>query len=284
MTEGFSGYLCELLVLYYGGFTELLKAAATWRPGIIIDPEHHAKKEFDEPLIVIDPVDPRRNVAAAVSLDRMAEFVELARGYLDSPSPGFFSLPDSWEITRDELDLILKQRGTYLYAITFSTPPYIEEIVVPQLKRSTTAICEDLVRNGFSVHHAHYSMKQERCMFLFELLVAELPNVRTHLGPPLWNRVNADKFREKHLNSLLPGPYVSQGRYEMEVPREYTRARDLLGSEGLLQVSLGRHVRQALANGSQVDEGSGCWHPEFAGFIGNFFRRGSPLVRIRKSK
>ncbi|MFA4859437.1 CCA tRNA nucleotidyltransferase [Methanoregula sp.] len=284
MTEGFSGYLCELLVLYYGGFTGLLTAAAEWRPGIIIDPEHHAKKAFDEPLIVIDPVDPRRNVSAAVSLDRMAEFVELARGYLVSPSPDFFALPVPWAITRDELEVRVTERGTYLYAITFPTPPYIEEIVVPQLKRSTAAICEDLERNGFVVHHAHYTMKPEHCMFLFELLVATLPKIRTHAGPPLWNRVNADKFREKHLSSSLPGPYVSNARYEMEVVREYTTAKDLLASGALLQVSLGRHVRQSLANGWTVDEGAGCWHAEFAAFIGNFFSRCSPLVRVVQKK
>jgi tRNA nucleotidyltransferase (CCA-adding enzyme) len=284
MTEGFSGYLCELLVLYFGGFTGLLKAASEWRPGIVIDPEYHAKKEFDEPLIVIDPVDPRRNVAAAVSPDRMAEFVELARGYLASPSPDFFTLPSSRAITRDELGTLVTERGTFLYAITFPTPPYIEEIVVPQLKRSTTAICEDLERNGFPVHHAHYTMEPEQCMFLFELLVAELPRIRTHIGPPLWNRVNADKFREKHIASALPGPYVNQARYEMEVPREYTLAKDLLASDALLQVSLGRHVRQSLAGGWHVDEGADCWHPAFAHFIGSFFARCSPLVRIRQKK
>jgi len=284
MTEGFSGYLCELLILYYGGFSGLLKAASEWRPGIIIDPEHHAKKEFDEPLIVIDPVDPRRNVAAAVSLDRMAEFVELVRGYLAAPSRDFFTLPSARAITREELGTLVAERGTCLYAITFPTPPYIEEIVVPQLKRSTAAICEDLERNGFSVHHGHYTMQPERCMFLFELLVAELPTIRMHLGPPVWNRVNADKFREKHLTSTLPGPYVHQARYEMEVPREYTRAVDLLSSDALLQVSLGRHVRQSLANGWHVDEGAGCWHPEFADFIGAFFSRCSPLVRVLQKK
>lgn len=284
MTEGFSGYLCELLVLYYGGFTGMLAAAAEWRPGVLVDPEHHAKKEFDEPLIVIDPVDPRRNVAAAVSLDRMAEFVELARGYLASPSPAFFSLPVPRPITRDDLGALVADRGTYLYAITFPTPPYIEEIVVPQLKRSTAAICEDLERNGFPVHHAHYAMKPEHCIFLFELLVAELPKVRTHAGPPLWNRVNADKFREKHLSSPLAGPYVHKARYEMEVAREYTRAKDLLSSPALLQVSLGRHVRQSLEGGWQVDEGVGCWHAEFAGFIGSFFSRCSPFVRVLQKK
>ena len=134
MTEGFSGYLCELLILHYGGFTPLLRAAAEWKPQTIIDLENHVAKEFDEPLVMIDPVDPKRNVAAAVSVDRMAEFVELARGYLESPAESFFSLPEEPPITPGGLAALLEERGTSLYAITFPTPPYIEEIVVPQLE------------------------------------------------------------------------------------------------------------------------------------------------------
>ena len=208
MTEGFSGYLCELLVLHYGGFTPLLEAAAGWRPHIIIDIEHHAAKEFDEPLVVIDPVDPRRNVAAAVSLDKMAEFVELARGYLESPSDEFFAHALERCILKKELAAVIRQRKTFVYAIVFATPPYIPEVVVPQLKRSLLSVRELLERNGFAVHHAHYDMQPEQCMFLFELLVGELPSVRRHAGPPLWNRVNADKFREKHLAERATGPYI----------------------------------------------------------------------------
>jgi tRNA nucleotidyltransferase (CCA-adding enzyme) len=282
MTEGFSGYLCELLILHYGGFIPLLKAASEWKPPTIIDLENHTAKEFPEPLVMIDPVDPKRNVAAAVSLDRMVAFVELARGYIEEPSEHFFSLPDQHMITRQELATLLDERGTTLYAITFPTPPYIEEVIVPQLKRSIIALAEHLERNGFVVHHVHYTMGPERCMFLFELLVASLPKIRTHLGPPVWNRVNAEKFREKHIVSSLPGPYISNGHYEMEVFREYTRARDLLASESLLQVSLGRHVRQSLSQGWHVDEGADCWHEEFIPFIAAFFRRGSPLIRVRR--
>jgi len=282
MTEGFSGYLCELLVLYYGGFTPLLKATAEWHPHMIVDPERHAAKEFDEPLIVIDPVDPRRNVAAAVSLDRMVEFVELARGYLESPSEKYFLVPALHTITQEELAGLLAERGTGLYAITFATPPYIEEVIVPQLKRSMSAIVEHLERNGFAVHHAHYTMEEERCMFLMELLVTELPNVRIHQGPPLWNRVNAEKFREKHVISPLPGPYINDGKYEMEVPREFTRVEDLLTSDTLLQVRLGKHVRQVLAHGWELKKGAECWHEEFAPFIGRFFDRCSPLVRVKR--
>lgn len=285
MTEGFSGYLCELLVLHYGGFTPLLEAASGWRPHTFIDIEHHAEKQFDEPLVVIDPVDPRRNVAAAVSLDKMAGFVELARGYLESPQPAFFAHPLERCILKKELAAVIRQRKTFVYAMVFSTPPHIPEVVVPQLKRSLLSVRELLERNGFAVHHAHYDMQPDRCMFLFELLVGELPSVRRHAGPPVWNRVNADKFREKHLAERVAGPYIDAGRYEMEVPREYITAKSLLDSrEILLNASHGKHVRQSLENGWALLEGKDCWQEEFAPFIAGFFDRCSPLVRILRKR
>jgi tRNA nucleotidyltransferase (CCA-adding enzyme) len=284
MTEGFSGYLCELLVLHYGGFTPLLRAASEWGPHLRIDIAHHAEKEFDEPLIVIDPVDPRRNVAAAVSMDRMAEFIELSRGYLEAPSEAFFTLPKETPVSEEELAALLAVRGTSLYAITFATPPFIEEIVVPQLKRSTGAICDLLTRNGFVVHHAHYRMGTERCMLLFELLAGDLPPIRRHEGPPVWNRQNAEKFREKYRDATLPGPFVENGRYVMEVPREFVRAVDLLTSPALLNVGVGRHIRMSLEKDWCVFEGADCWQEEFAGFIAGFFARCSPLVRITRGR
>ncbi|HDD33901.1 MAG TPA: CCA tRNA nucleotidyltransferase, partial [Thermofilaceae archaeon] len=40
--EGFSGYLIELLVIYYGSFEAVMKGASSWRPyRVVIDIEHH---------------------------------------------------------------------------------------------------------------------------------------------------------------------------------------------------------------------------------------------------
>ena len=200
------------------------------------------------------------------------------------PAGAFFQLRTPQTITRDGLASLLEQRGTSLMSITFGTPPYIEEVVVPQLKRSVIALQEYLERNGFAVHHAHYVMKPDHCMLLIELLVKELPRVRRHAGPPIWNRENAEKFRDKHRASSLPGPYIADGRYEMEVFREFTRASDLLSSEALLEISLGKHVRQSLAKGWCVNEGVECWSEEFSPFIAGFFHRCSPLTRIERMK
>ncbi len=283
MTEGFSGYLCEILILYHGGFRPLLEAASGWRPHQFIDPEKHVAKKFEEPLIVIDPVDPKRNVAAAVSPDKLAGFVELARGYLECPSENFFRLREPESITRDGLATLLEERGTSLYAVTFRTPPYIEEVVVPQLKRSVSALNEHFTRNGFVVHHSHYEMRPDRCMLLFELLVADLPKIRLHAGPPAWNRQNADKFREKYVSNGSASPFIVDGRYVVEVPREFIRAKDLFASQELLNVSLGKHVRQSLEKGWDVAEGPDCWQEPFSAFIAEFFSRCSPLTRIQRN-
>ena len=284
MTEGFSGYLCELLTLHYGGFSPLIEAAASWRPGFVIDIENHAQKKFTEPLVVIDPVDPKRNVAAAVSLNRLAGFVELARGYCEKPACEFFLHPMGRCILKKELAETIARRKTVVLGITFATPPYIPEVVVPQLKRSVSAICELLERNGFMVHHASYDMQKETCMILLELLVGDLPAIRLHLGPPLWNPVNAEKFRNKHLAGQLPGPFIEDGRYEMEVNREFQTAKSLLASPFLLTASLGKHVRLSMEKGWTLHEGPECWQEEFAPFIAEFFDRSSPLTRILRDK
>jgi tRNA nucleotidyltransferase (CCA-adding enzyme) len=285
MTEGFSGYLCELLVLYYGGFGPLIHAAASWRPGHSIDIEKHAAKKFEEPLVVIDPVDPKRNVAAAVSQDQMAGFIELARGYGEDPGYTFFLHPMERCILKKELADRIALRRTHVFAITFATPRLIPEIVVPQLKRSVASIRELLERNGFVVHHASYDMQPAECMILLELLVGELPAIRRHPGPPVWNRSNADKFREKHLAEHQSGPFIEDGRYVMELPREFQTAKSLLSSDALLRnVSLGKHIRQSLELGWKLHEGPECWKEEFAPFIAEFFDKNSPLARIRREK
>ena len=94
--QGFSGYICEILIIYYKGFENLIKAAAKWKDNITIDVENHWKKKnillelnrskISSPLIIIDPVQKERNAAAAVSKENVGIFKRRAgilqcRGY-----------------------------------------------------------------------------------------------------------------------------------------------------------------------------------------------------------
>ncbi len=283
MTGGFSGYLCELLTIYYGGFHPLLEAAARWVPGVVIDIERHGTKKFDEPLVVIDPVDPERNVAAALTLSRMFEFVELARGYLKDPSEIFFCRPSPPLLSREVFGRLLAARGTYLFTITFATPDYTADTVVPQLRKSADSIRELLDRSGFPANRIDTCMQKDHCMLLFELMAEEVPVVRRHIGPPVWSPENATKFVDKYVHDgVFAGPYIEDGRYVVELPRTFTRAVDLLNSSTLLDLSLGRHVRRSMECGWTVNAGAECWDEEFAVFLSEFLGRSSPLVRIRR--
>ena len=82
--EGFSGYLCELLILKYKTIDRLAKIASSWNEDIIIELEQASNKEFKEPLVVIDPVDPQRNVAAAVSVENYERFRILMKEFFES--------------------------------------------------------------------------------------------------------------------------------------------------------------------------------------------------------
>lgn len=282
MTEGFAGYLCELLILYYRGFTPLLQAASSWKRRTFIDIEGIAERKFEDPLVVIDPVDPNRNVAASVSLTRKFEFVELARGYLKQPTISFFEPPPPSAMGRQEFEDAVRKRGTRLYGLRLSTPPYIPEIVVPQLRKSLKAVKGLLERSGFVVNRVDSEMGERHCLLLFELMVDRLPQICRHVGPPVWEGENAAKFVSKYLVDTLAGPYIEEGLYIVEIPRRYTVARDLLASRECLNTGLGKHVKRSMEAGWEVLQDGECWSDEFAQFVSDFVRRSSPLVRIRR--
>ncbi|HVN65608.1 MAG TPA: CCA tRNA nucleotidyltransferase [Methanomicrobiales archaeon] len=284
MTEGFSGYLCELLVLYYGGFTPLLQAAAGWKPGTCIDLAGHACKAFEEPLRVVDPVDPARNVAAALSSTRMFEFVEYSRGYLEDPSPDFFFPAGPVSLGREGFARALARRGTCLYALTFPTPPLIPDIVVPQLRRSLASVRGLLSRHGFPVLQEDCAMGEERCILVLELLADQLPPVTRHTGPPLWDRENAAKFADKYWQNPLSGPFIRDGRYLVDLDRPFTDAGGLLRSPEVLAVGLGRHVKQSMEKGWEVHEGPEAWQEEFGEFLSRFIGPASPLARRKRGR
>src|SRR5438552_17227255 len=62
---GFSGYLCELLILKYASFRGVLDSSLSWRPGTVIVLEGPPARTSPEPLIVVDAAARIRNAAIA---------------------------------------------------------------------------------------------------------------------------------------------------------------------------------------------------------------------------
>jgi len=256
--QGFSGYLCELLILHYNSFMNLIgNAANRWKPfSVVIDIERYysrineAKSVFHAPLIVVDPVDKRRNVAAALSLDRMCEFIAACRAFLKNPSLHFFYPIEPRTFTAKELIEQFEKRGTDFVFIVTSCPEVVPDILWGQLYKSWRGLKRLLSNWNFNVIDGFvWSDEKDNVVFCFELESASIPGIEKHIGPPISSKEHCDRFLEKHLGSknLIAGPKIEGDRWIVYLRRKYSNAIALLANEWYM-AKLGNLIYKSFSN------------------------------------
>lgn len=239
--QGFSGYLCELLVMRFGGFKEVLVSASSWTRGEHIELEGHPGKEFREPLTFIDPVDHSRNVASAVSMETLLLFIRASREYLSSPSDKFFFPPERPAWPPAKIRATAGKRLGNIVSLSFPKIDLIDDIVYPQLRKSLAAAVALLERNDFEVVRTSIHV-DGLANLVVEVASARLPPERLHRGPPEKSE-NAREFLAKWKSKGLSPPFVERGRWYVVAKREYPTADGLL-KEGLGGLSLGKDVKK----------------------------------------
>ncbi|MBA7520973.1 hypothetical protein ES705_13073 [subsurface metagenome] len=248
--KGFSGYLCELLVLRYSSFAELLRNASEWQYGERIEIEGGGKYKGEDALIVIDPVDPNRNVAAAVSPDSFCRLIDAARDFLACPDASFFAMEKKKEMSRAEFVKCVEERGTEFVMVLFEAPDVVEDILFPQLRKAEASVTNLIERNGFTVYRSDVSVEGDKAFLMFELLVWNLPQVKKHVGPPVTSKYHSEQFKSKY-KPFSFRKRIENGRYVVEVARKYTDAVELLKNE-LRSCSLGKQVSESIDRGYEV--------------------------------
>lgn len=273
---GFSGYLCELLVLRYATFRATMEAASTWRPPVPLELDTPALRTFDEPLVFVDPVDGERNAASAVSLDTLATFIHAAREYLEAPRPDFFfpPAPPPWDEQR--LREEMGRRGTELLAVVSTAPDLPEDVLFPQLRKAELAMRAFLEGEGFRVLRSQPALLEDAWILLVEMEVARLPAVRQHHGPPPWLK-NATAFLRKWEDApgRLAGPYVEGGRLQVDVAREAREAGEAL-ERAMPDLSLGKNLDEAVREGFDLLRGEELVGRGYDDVVGRFLRRALP--------
>ncbi len=258
--QGFSGYLCELLTLHHGSFKNLVGAASQWKPGVIMDigrsyaDESEPRVLFEgQPLIVIDPVDPGRNVAAAVSMKNFATFVRACQEFLRKPRLQFFFPRKVKLLNARGVRRVLKRRGTELFCVAFSPPDVVPDVLYPQLRKTERSLVTRLAQEGFEVMRSDVWVNSSAVIVL-ELSVTKLPRVRTRIGPPV--TLDDSGFIKEHLNSKgrLAGPFVdAAGRVVFELERKEISARGVLKQALAERRGFGRHVADAIKKHKILD-------------------------------
>ncbi len=274
-THGFSGYLCELLIIHYGSFMNVLEAACSWMPGIIIDIEKCSSVVHTEPMVMIDPTDPARNVASALSLDNLCIFIDKAFEFLNNPSETFFSERITEPLDDNGFKRTMDARGTSLIAIEFNAPDVVEDVLFPQLRKMEESVGEMLERYDFRVYNSGV-WADEKARVIFELESGELPHVKKHAGPQVWSGKHVSAFKSKYKDSnTFSNVYIKNGRYMVEIPRKYTQAKKLIESE-VTKCGLGKHVGLSIKKEYHVledDEILDIRDEEFRRFLLGFFKK-----------
>lgn len=240
-THGFSGYLCELLVLKYGSFEKVIKGAAKWKPGTTIDilKLRSDYSKFAAPLVVIDPVDAERNVAAALNAAGFERFIGAAKRFLKSPSEEFF-FPKQKAIDAEGWT-----KGKNIVLITMTCPEVVEEILWSQLERLASSLERQLRLFDFDVvARRHWTDEKKACAILLELKSLKLTDDKEQMGPLVKDASNYEAFVQKHKEH-----WVSGGRVHARVKRRYTDASKLIKdtlSSGAVPSHLRPHAKKAL--------------------------------------
>ncbi|MET1124287.1 MAG: CCA tRNA nucleotidyltransferase [Archaeoglobaceae archaeon] len=248
--RGFSGYLCELLVVFYGSFENVVKAARSWTRRTVIDVARNEVRR-GERFFVVDPVDERRNVAANLSLDNLARFVLLCREFVEKPSEDYF-FEKKVEVDDRKVLEALKLRESAIFALEFERPEIVEDNLYPQLERAARKIREMLEREGFRPLKAAY-FADTNCYLLFECEVKELSRVFKREGPPFEEDEHVKRFLRKERPFK---PFIENGRLLSFELRKFTKPQEAVADFVAKNwKSLGKNVGEVLSKGFKILEG-----------------------------
>jgi len=187
--KGFSGYVSELLIIYYRGFDNLIRSAAQWKSEEIIHFGKNSEKVLmnmnkskkDGPLIIIDPVQESRNAAAALSKKNYDKFVSLCRAFNGNKS--FF--------VKKEI-LLSKLKGYTIFLIEPIDGK--KDIVGAKLSSLLERMKSEFSRYDFEIKDYGWKF-EDRVYFWFK--ADKLKRSKIHYGPKIKDVQHCEAFRKR---------------------------------------------------------------------------------------
>ncbi|MAG91503.1 hypothetical protein CMO83_02405 [Candidatus Woesearchaeota archaeon] len=227
--RGFSGYICEILTVYYGSFLNLIKNAAKWDDKVVIDAEKYYKgkdvfklvntSKLVSPLIVIDPVQKDRNAAAALSNEKFGDFKVTARKFLKSPSNKFF--------VSKNLNLDFQQskskNNKLVMAKLISLSGKID-IVGSKLLKIYEFLIKELKNNDFKIIKTEWEWDKKKDAIFYFLFDKKLLSKTVEIqGPPAKLEYHVKNFKRIHKKTR-----IKSGKIYASDKREFLVPEDLL--------------------------------------------------------
>jgi tRNA nucleotidyltransferase (CCA-adding enzyme) len=230
--EGFSGYVCEVLILKFGSFLSTIQFFSTYSTDNsvinIIRPDHEQEKYkriFDSFLVILDPIDENRNLGSAISSRSVATLIQSSRKFLSNPGNNYFREEPVSHSNNDLKDLL----SSFILVIEFKYSDRPSDVIWGQLKKMTKSICKFVESYGFRVlkYHGRVHEKEKFCVIalLYESLTISKLSVK--IGPEIFRIHDLEKFLE--INAGSPLKWLDDNfRTRSLLFREFTHAKDYL--------------------------------------------------------
>ncbi|UCH71791.1 MAG: CCA tRNA nucleotidyltransferase, partial [Thermoplasmatales archaeon] len=197
--EGFSGYLCELLIIKYGSFAKLIGNAQYWKKGKKIALSKRMHPNFKTPLIFIDPVDENRNVASALSEKNFELFIKACKEYSKEPGITFFFQNKIKPLTIDNLLKKIKKQKCLYVGVEIDKPDIIAENLYPQLRKAKRTIWKTCEKYGFTIYDVVFDIDDfnKNVIIIIKSENKKLSKTVTHAGPPTEIKRNSEEFMNR---------------------------------------------------------------------------------------
>ncbi len=207
--QGFSGYVAEVLVMKLGSLEGVLRYFANFKP-------HDGERLFTLP----DPVDERRDLAIAISPEKLGRMILASREFLRRPSAAFFR------------QMRGKRRPSMcgdVIAVVFSHRELSEDTLWGELRKTTRHIVRHLEVSGFKIVRSIAASDNSRSSAI--LLIPEffdLPDLEQRVGPTVARGKDVEAFLGANRKGARLIWVDEAARVRLLRPRQYVRLEALL--------------------------------------------------------
>ena len=188
--QGFSGYVSEVLILNFGSFENTIKSISSIKENQIIG---KTTKKFGTSIVIIDPIDSNRNLAAAISNENVGKFILVSRGFKENPRLIFF---------KNKKSETSKNYWNNLLVIKFDFKSRSPDVIWGQIKRATTSLSTQLELGGFNVLRSKAHTDQVKDAYLlFFLESTKISSTYSKNGPEFFRENSSKSFISKNLKN-----------------------------------------------------------------------------------
>jgi tRNA nucleotidyltransferase (CCA-adding enzyme) len=194
----------------------------------LVDPKD---RDSNVDLVVIDPVDPNRNLAAALRPVKLWNFVAAGREFLRNPGLWYFFPPKFKPRTRLQFSKQIDDTGREVFAVLFKHPVLVPDVLWGQLMKLERSMLEIMAREDFHAYRSTlWSDEKKESAILVESDQTKLPAVKVQRGPPVSKGSDSIAFLEKHLRArdTARGPCIEGDRWMVEKKRKITTIGELV--------------------------------------------------------